>query len=160
MLQLLFRIFLILAFAVWFGGFTFYTAVVVPIGTDVLGSARTQGFVTQQVTNVLNIIGCVSVLLMLVDLFLNWKPRTPKVNLLLAIVLGVIVVLLGVLFVVHPILDSMLEPEHEHVNDDARFYEMHRIYLWASTIQWLLCLVWLVVIVRDWQNRAGLAKAC
>ena len=39
----LFRVFLIAAFAMWFGGFGFYVSFVVPIGNEVLGSAFGQG---------------------------------------------------------------------------------------------------------------------
>ena len=39
------------ALAVWWGGLTFYGAVVVPVGTEVLGGAAEQGFVTQRVVN-------------------------------------------------------------------------------------------------------------
>lgn len=45
------------AWLAWQGGFFFYAAVVVPIGSDVLGSPITQGFVTQEVTRWLNILG-------------------------------------------------------------------------------------------------------
>src|SRR5438128_2634153 len=34
--------------AVWLGGFTFYGAVVIPMGEQVLGSHRPVGFITQQ----------------------------------------------------------------------------------------------------------------
>ena len=38
----------------------FYGGVVVEVGVDVLGSHRTQGFVTQRVTNSLNVAGAVA----------------------------------------------------------------------------------------------------
>ena len=47
----------LLAFAAWLGGFTFYAAVVVPAGTEVLGGAVAQGFITQAVTLHLNLLG-------------------------------------------------------------------------------------------------------
>lgn len=138
---------LLVLFATWFGGFTFYTAIVVPIGTDVLGSSRTQGFVTQQVTNKLNLIGGPTILMMLIDLTYFRRTRARKVNLCFAATLTGIAVLWFVLLIVHPMLDAMLEPDHEHVLDDAKFYSLHRVYLWASTIQWLLCWVWLALYV-------------
>ena len=47
------------AFLLWQGGFLFYTAVVVPIGTDVLGSALVQGLITRRVTDWMNLFGAV-----------------------------------------------------------------------------------------------------
>ncbi|MCA9269901.1 MAG: hypothetical protein KDA41_15580, partial [Planctomycetales bacterium] len=39
----------------WWGGLTFYAGVVVPVGAAVFGSTE-QGFVTQRVTNWLNLL--------------------------------------------------------------------------------------------------------
>jgi uncharacterized membrane protein len=44
----------------WWGGLTFYSAIVVPIGTNVLQSSEQQGLVTQQVTKYLNALGLVA----------------------------------------------------------------------------------------------------
>ena len=55
------RRFLVLAaLGYWQGGFTFYSAVVVRVGEEVLGSSREQGFVTRRVTNYLNAAGLVA----------------------------------------------------------------------------------------------------
>lgn len=144
------RVLLMVALAVWFGGFTFYTSVVVPIGTDVLGSSRTQGFVTQQVTHVLNIIGGFALAIGLIDLFVERARRSVRVTTFLSVILLLLIVLWIALLFVHPMLDLMLEPEHEYVADEARFYQLHRVYLWVSTFQWLFCWVWLVLIIRGW----------
>ena len=42
-------------------GFPSVGAVVVPVGSEVLGSHREQGFVTQSVTNYLNVAGAVAI---------------------------------------------------------------------------------------------------
>ena len=54
------RLLLLIALMVWQGGFMFYGAVVVPVGSEVLGSHLQQGFVTQSVTNYLNLIGAMA----------------------------------------------------------------------------------------------------
>ena len=59
----------LLIFAVWMGGFTFYTLIVIPTGGKVLGSERDVGFITQQVTNWLNWIGLLALLV------LGWNAR-------------------------------------------------------------------------------------
>ena len=43
------RIFLLLVWAPWWGGLCFYAVVVVPVGTELIGSVE-QGFITQRVT--------------------------------------------------------------------------------------------------------------
>lgn len=157
MFQLIFRTLLLSAFAVWFGGFTFYAAVVVPLGTEVLGSSRTQGFITQQVTQALNVFGGITLALMT----LEWVLSAPKRTAALRRGLGASVLVIGVLWasllVIHPLLDALLDPESQEVREAGRFYGLHRIYLWSSAIQWLASWAWLLLIVHDW-NRPKLGK--
>jgi len=143
------HVILLALFAIWFGGFTFYTAIVVPIGTDVLGSSRTQGFITQQVTNKLNFIGGLTILMMLIDLFYFRQIRSKAFTIWFGVSIAGIAILWSILLLVHPMLDALLQPEHDHVLNDERFYFLHRIYLWTSTIQWLLCWMWLVLYARS-----------
>ena len=63
------RLLLLLALMFWQGGFMFYGAVVVPVGSDVLGSHREQGFVTQSVTNYLNGAGAIALAVWCWDVF-------------------------------------------------------------------------------------------
>ena len=50
----------LLAMALWWGGLTFYAAVVVPTGVEVLGGAAEQGFITQRVSNIINLLGALT----------------------------------------------------------------------------------------------------
>jgi hypothetical protein len=61
------RVLVLGALLFWQGGFTFYGAVVVHVGQDVLGSHRMQGFVTRRVTNYLNLAGAVALPLLAWD---------------------------------------------------------------------------------------------
>lgn len=150
MSQVIFRTLLLAVFAVWFGGFTFYAAVVVPQGTDVLGSSRTQGFVTQQVTHTLNMLGGIAIGLMTLEWIMAAKTRAAGRRR----GLGTSIVVIGLLWVsllaIHPLLDALLEPLSQEVKDAERFYGIHRIYLWNSAIQWLASWAWLLQIVHDW----------
>ena len=47
----------VLLMAGWMGGFTFYALIVIPTAEIVLDSMRETGFITQQVTRWLNLIG-------------------------------------------------------------------------------------------------------
>jgi hypothetical protein len=60
------RFLVIQALLLWQGGFLFYAAVVVPVGTDVIGSFG-QGMVTRHVTDWMNAIGAVAVALLAWD---------------------------------------------------------------------------------------------
>lgn len=142
------RVVLLALFAFWFGGFTFYTAVVVPIGTDVLGSSRTQGFVTQQVTHWLNLIGGAALLAFVVDAIWFRHDQSKRHRILLwVLIVGLALLWTGLVFV-HPVLDRMLDAENEFISDENSFYQWHRLYLWLSTVQWLLLWGWLILWAR------------
>src|SRR5262249_56877927 len=95
------------ALALWLGGFTFYSAVVVPIGTDRLG-ITSQGFITQRVTEWLNLIGAVALLPLGWDALAGAAPGRgrwlrPGLWLILAATLAA-------LWVLHPYLSELLDP--------------------------------------------------
>jgi hypothetical protein len=145
---------LIATFALWFGGFTFYVSFVVPIGTEVLGSARSQGFITQQVTNWLNVAcGCAVGLMLLESVFRWGQTRRPWREIRLLLVLAIGCLLIG-LILLHPSMDRMLVAEREHITDRAKFYGMHRVYLWGSTFQWVAAWIWLIISVVGWRRLA------
>jgi hypothetical protein len=62
----------------WQGGFVFYTAVVVPAGTAVLGSAAAQGAITARVTDTLNLIGLLSLFMLAAELGLTHDPSVKR----------------------------------------------------------------------------------
>src|SRR5262249_36841604 len=71
MLVLGWRFIVLAAYALWQGGFFFYTAEVVPIGTDVLGSATSQGFITRRVAIKMNQFGAAALAIFALDLYLS-----------------------------------------------------------------------------------------
>ena len=120
-------------FAFWIGGFTFYAAVVVPIGTAVLGTVE-QGFVTRQVTQYLNATGTVTLLYLLVGL--RKRGRVAIVTWL------IIAAAQALMFGLHGWLDSMLDPEAMiELVPRSDFYGAHQFYLFAATAQWGAALV-------------------
>lgn len=158
-LIVLFYTLLIATFALWFGGFTFYVSFVVPIGTEVLGSAARQGFITQQVTNWLNVTCGFAVTLMGLELILQWHTYAGFRRYFQLINLVLIVAFLIALVWIHPIMDRMLIPEIEDVTDYDKFYGLHRIYLWLSTFQWVAAWLWLFVAVSIWPRKSSAAQA-
>ena len=77
MIQVIRRMLLLVSLMFWQGGFMFYGGVVVPVGARILGSEREQGFITQSVTNYLNLAGAVCLILFLEQL---WHDRRHGVS--------------------------------------------------------------------------------
>lgn len=137
-----------LACALWWGGLTFYAGFVVPIGTAALGSVG-QGFITQQVTNWLNILGGTALVLSARDV---WCDRRRWIRLTWSLLL----MALATLVWLHGSLDALLDRTDEVVLDSERFYQLHRVYLWGTVVQWLAGMLLIIGLVtaRD-VSRAG-----
>jgi hypothetical protein len=142
MLSLL-RILFIVSFAFWQGGFMFYGAVVVPIGSEILGSDLEQGFITQRVTIWLNISGlvCLAIWLWLIRVT---QPRD-KWDLLLWLILMVCLVSQ---FLVHAQMSRFIDSESHQILDRVQLKRWHPVYLSISTLQWFVAL-----ILLGWQIR-------
>ena len=138
----LIRVLELISLALWWGGLTFYAGAVVPLGASVTDE-RTQGFVTQQVTVVLNGLAFVALLLTVPAAVLRgkWWGRTAW---------GVAVLSLIGLFVVHQRLDQMLDGRSQSVLDETHFYGVHQMYLWLTSLQWVAGLVLLVGFAGRW----------
>jgi hypothetical protein len=120
---------------IWFGGLTFYAAIVVPVGTDAIG-ATGQGFITQQVTIRLNIAATLLLACWLWDL-IKREQRTRRAWVVWSIHVG----LLLALFLLHWKLTSVLDFDDRSVPEDGVFYQWHRAYLLVTTVQWVLGIV-------------------
>jgi hypothetical protein len=154
------RRFLVLtALMFWTGGFTFYAAVVVPVGAEVLGSHREQGYITQSVTNYLNLSGAVALTLFAMDTWFardsfRWRRR---VRWLTWLGMGLT---LAALVVLHPRLETLLARESTAfpVSD---FRPLHRVYLWTSTLQWGFAVLYTLLTISAWraEDRASVASA-
>ena len=69
------RFLVIAAIAFWLGGFTFYSGVAIPMGVEVLGGHRTVGFITERVTNWLNVSGAIALAILLWDMLAARSAR-------------------------------------------------------------------------------------
>jgi hypothetical protein len=143
------RAVLVLVWMFWQGGFMFYGAVVVPVGSTVLGSDADQGFVTRSVTRSLNVAGVATLAVWAWDLASRRAGRGRVVSWALW---GLVAALLGVLFWLHPLLDAHLDPHARAVLDHIAFRRLHRWYLCASTAQWALAVVLIWLTLRAWRD--------
>jgi hypothetical protein len=137
------RYLLILSVSLWLGGLTFYGLVVVPIGSEILGSTA-QGIITQQVTDQLN-LAATGVLALLLINAVRQRGR------LLTLSWVVLAVAQAVLFAMHPRLDAMLNVSTQEISDAASFHFLHEAYLSVTAVQWgaLLVHLWCVDSNRD-----------
>jgi hypothetical protein len=146
MIALLWRSIVLAAFAFWQGGFTFYAAVVVPIGTEVLGSPMEQGAITRRVTVYLNVAGGVALVLFAVDNAVSRDPARWRWLVRWLAWLGMAVTL-GVLVWLHPRMVELFE-----AGLLQQFRGHHRWYLWISTVQWGFGVVYLVLTLWSWAD--------
>jgi hypothetical protein len=144
------RLLTVIALAVWQGGFTFYTAFVVPIGTEVLGSATRQGFITRRVTDALNACGAFALSLMALELVTSRDPRRPR-SAARAILYVLMIAAAVTLFMLHGRLEALLDVTDEDVVDRHAFRPLHRAYLWISSLQWACAAVYLALSLAAWR---------
>ncbi len=113
----------------WLGGVTFYIAVVVPIGGEVIGP-DIQGQVTRHVTRVINWVaipvGCI--------LVIHARSSQSRSFWLMT---ATHFVILASLFIVHRELALRMNNQSPVAFSTWSFYSVHRLYLWMTTVQWM-----------------------
>lgn len=134
----LWRFAITVTLAVWWGGLTFYAAIVVPLGIEQFGGVE-QGALTQRVTLRLNMAGTIVGIFLLADA-LGRKPRNCRV-----VLASALIGLQAGLWFWHSRLSRWLGATSMSPRSDESFYFEHRIYLWITTVQWLVGLVCLWV---------------
>jgi hypothetical protein len=149
MTKLFLRFTVIAALMFWQGGFTFYASVVVPIGQATLGHLQ-QGLITRQVTNYLNIAAVVALLPLAWDVA-STRAQASRRRLRWLTWLGM-AVMLGLLVWLHGRLDDLLDVEAVRVLDRGLFRPQHRAYLWLSTMQWVLGILYLLLTLQSWRE--------
>ncbi len=142
------RLLLLWLLLFWLGGFTFYAAVVVPIGADVLGSGFVQGLITRRVTIWLNVAGAAALAAWAWDLAAAPTPTRTRQWLrwlLWSLLTGALVVLIWL----HPRLDALLDGD---ALDHDLFRTLHRVYLWVSTVQWTGAILLTFLMLHGWRE--------
>ena len=151
MIAITIRRFIVLqALMIWQGGFLFYASVVVPDGTEVLGSSMAQGAITARVTDMMNILGLMALVVLAFDLRLSIDTNERRIALRwwcwsLAFLCQ------GLLFYFHELLDFFMDPARTRVVIWPPFRPVHRMYLWTISIQWFVCLLLVWFNLRSWQ---------
>ncbi len=146
------RYLLISALGLWLGGFTVYAAFVIRIGHRIIPGGRF-GFVTAQVTSVLDVLAAIATVLVALTLVANrrmlrgalkWTSLAGWVVLLAAWVAG---------FIFHAKLNALLDVKAREINDPTRFQTLHEAYEMSATIQWGAGLVLLWCALALWRRQ-------
>ena len=130
----LMRLLSLWALAFWLGGFTFYSSVVIAVLHDQLGSPLETGLITQRVTESLNLLGVAAIVLGWLTILSkppiqeSGRARRRWATSLLAVT----TICLALLMALHRVLDQRLDAGLMH-----GFYNLHRLYLWISMVQWV-----------------------
>jgi len=143
------RFLVIAAIAFWLGGFTFYSGVAIPMGVEVLGTHRAVGFITQRVTNWLNVAGVVALSIFLWNLLLGWRGRGKILRSTLLVTWLVMAAIEIELIALHPAMDHLLRTGPRQILDEDRFDLLHHVYLISTSVQWVFGVlhVWCVAVV-------------
>lgn len=144
------RFCVLVALFFWQGGFTFYAAVVVPVGQQVFGHLR-QGFITRQVTVYLNLAGAVALVFLLWDQLAAFDAARLRKASRWFLWVGMLMTLLSLAWL-HPTMDALLIPKGRIVRDPDQFRTYHRTYLWISTVQWACGLLYLFLTLVVWRK--------
>jgi hypothetical protein len=137
------RLLALWALTYWVGGFTFYSAVVIPLLHEELGSSLETGLVTRRVTDVLNLLGIATITLGWIATFMERTGKLFTTNRWRStiVALAVTTVCLIILIALHRVLDRKLDGADMH-----DFYPLHRLYLWVCTVQWFANMI----LLRCW----------
>ncbi len=139
----------------WQGGFLFYSSVVVPLGTKILGGPKEQGAITQQVTDYLNLVGGVALAFLCWEtLALSWHHSLSSRcwKWLQRVSFLTLLITWFVLLYLHPLMDTLLEEGETGHFQRQLFRPLHRRYLWVSTIQWGASLLFMLASVALWKS--------
>ncbi len=134
----------------WLGGFTFYSAVVIHVGAELLGDHRPVGFITQEVTHWLNMAGGVALASLLWNLLATAQGQPRLRRWTVWATWGTMAAALAALVGLHVMIDGYLDRDSQTILDYHKFLWLHRAYLAIATAQWSAGLlhVWCLLLPR------------
>ena len=151
MMTLIRRLLVLAVLMFWQGGFTFYAAVVVPIGQSVLQSHIRQGLITREVAYYLNLTGVFTLLVLAWDAAVSRDPLLRRRQ-WRWFSWCAMVVSTGVLLWLYPRLDQLFDSQNLELLDSKTFHREHRWYLWISTAQWGFGVLYTILTLRSWRG--------
>jgi len=147
MLNYIQRVLTTIAVALWFGGFTIYTAFVVKVGSRVVGGLE-QGYITQQVTDTLQVFAAIMIVAVALDIAVHWRRTNRLMRTLQSVAWMFMLGSLVGLVIVHSQMDELLDLATFARPDHGPFRPLHQRYQLISTILWFATLAYIALMVR------------
>ena len=148
------RFLVIAAIAFWLGGFTFYSGVAIPMGVEVLGGHRTVGFITERVTNWLNVAAVGALAILLWNMIAVRYSAGRRLRMMLLVSWLFMLAIQIELVSLHPVMDRLLAPQAREILNEDRFDLLHHVYLISSTLQWFAGVIHVAAISVAWRPAA------
>jgi hypothetical protein len=142
------RVLLLWLFMFWQGGFLFYGAIVVTVGSEVLGNDFAQGLITRRVTDRLNLVGALVLMAWIGDLVV--EPRYCRKWRWAAWLF--LLITLGGLAWLHQQMEEHIDLEHSRLIERDAFHHLHRWYLRISTVQWIGSVALTCWTLQNWHE--------
>lgn len=117
-----------------------------------VGGHTVQGFVTTQVTWVVNLIGVPALAVLLWNVVAEHRHANRVRWVTLWASWGVMLVVQISLFVMHPVLNGMLDQQARSVLNTQRFDLVHEAYIKLTAVQHTAALVHLWFVLLVWSN--------
>lgn len=145
------RSLLFFAFAIFWGGLTFYTGIVIRVSHAVLDDPMVGGLITQGVTRWLQVLGFIALVAMVGNGLAVRAASARHGNILLACA-GLLAVSLVGLVVTHGQLDAVIDIESHTITDRDAFDAGHRRYNRWTTLEWIASLAYGLITVAAWRR--------
>jgi len=145
------RFTLICALALWLGGFAFYTAVVIRIGHQHFPD-RQFGFVTGEVTSILDAMSAVAIVLAGVNVALDWRGLPRGFRWAAAGTAAALLLTLAGSVLIHSRLDAVLDYPARRIRDQALFEPLHERYELFASLQWGFGLLYVGIVLAAWRR--------
>lgn len=145
------RFLLVCSLGLWLGAFALYTSAVISIGHRHF-PGRQFGFVTGEVTVVLQGVSAAAILLSAANLAIDWRRLPGAYRWAFGTVgIAMAVLLLGCV-VVHAKLDTLLNYDTRQIRDQTLFDPLHERYELVASLQWGCGLLYLGILVASWRR--------
>jgi len=143
------RLVTVLVIGLWFGGFTCYSTFVIEAGSRIFGGVD-QGYVTQQATDVFNVLAIVMIVAVAIDIAVGWRRNTQRVRIAQGVCLVVMIGSVVMLLILHNTLDAQMDATTLSKPDDVSFAPPHSSYRFYSMWLWFATVGYIALLVRSY----------